>query len=536
MKQFNILAFGLCLLLTQFVQAQDTRYVDEVFDQIDIQTDIPYGQNISVLTMNNGDPDTIPLVMDVYTPVGDDLTERPTVIYLHTGSFLPQYFNGQITGSRTDSTVAYTCRRLARMGYTAIAATYRAGWLPTAEDQNIRTATLLQAAYRGIIDFRTCVRFLRKSVAEDGNPYGVDGTRIVAWGQGTGGYISTGAAFLDRYEEISSLPKFINTETALPFVTEAVDGDPYGIQPAFLNIPNWPEYESDFAMAVNMGGALGDSTWIEGDESPVDEPFSVGFHVVTDPFAPFGYGPVIVPTTQEFVVFVSGTRGINGRANALGVNDALQPVLDMPDALTQTAAFLSDVPVDLSALGQTPTTLATAHMYPFIAPDNRLESGPWDWWDKPTLDLVIAGVNQIFGTDFSSDTLHMNGLLTNPDMSAMKAQAYIDTIFNYYTPRACQGLQLSECALVNTEEILDNEIVNVNVAPNPSVDRVFITTSVEQPMDAIQVFDANGHFVRAHYDINNHQYDLRRQGLPAGVYILKLKFADGIAIRRVIFQ
>ncbi|MBK6950355.1 MAG: hypothetical protein IPH16_21795 [Haliscomenobacter sp.] len=115
---------------------------------------------------------------------------RPAILYFHTGSFLPPLYNGGITGDRNDSATVEICKRLARMGYVVFNATYRLGWNPAAtgaDGQNIRTSTLLQAAYRGIQDGRSLARFLRKSVAENSNPYGIDPSRIAAWGQGTGG-------------------------------------------------------------------------------------------------------------------------------------------------------------------------------------------------------------------------------------------------------------------------------------------------------------------------------------------------------------
>lgn len=545
MKQFNILLILLVCCIVSSLQAQ-TRYVDEQYD-VQKTPDVIYATNISVLTMNNGDPDTIPIVMDVYTPIGDDNDARPVVIYLHTGSFLPQYFNGQITGGKLDSTGVEICTRLAARGYTAIAATYRQGWAPTAPDQNVRTGTLLQASYRGIQDGRSCVRYLRKSAAEDGNPYGIDPERIVAWGQGTGGYLSLGMASLDQYEEIGALDKFINPVTFEPYVTEPIDGDIDGLNPAFLNLPNTPGYSSDIQLAVNMGGALGDTSWIDGDSSTRPEPPIIGYHVVTDPFAPFGDGPVIVPTTNEFVVQVQGTRTAVQVANEKGLNDPLTPVLSDTDPLSAflnaQVAGLSGVPIDLSALGQSPTTLATEHMYPFIPPPDantgapiRLESGPWDWWNKPLLDVIIPQVNAVFGTDFNADTLHFNGLITNPDMSAAKARAYIDTVMAHFTPRACQALQLEECAIVSTEDLIDDTLIELSVAPNPATDYALVRSNSAYPMEAIQVFDINGRFIKAQYNIDNHQYQLERGALPAGTYLIKVKFAEGVSVRKVIFR
>lgn len=538
MKQLNFLLLVLPLLFAAQLQGQ-VRYLDEIFTDVSVDLNVVYGNNISILT---GAPAAIDLTMDVYRPVGDNATNRPVVIYVHTGSFLPQYFNGQITGGKQDSCAVEICKRLARMGYVAVSATYRQGWLPLADDQNTRTSTLLQAAYRGIIDTRTCIRFLRKSIAENDNPYGIDGNKVVVWGQGTGGYLSYGAATLDRYEEVV-LDKFINTVTLQPYVLEALDGNVYGTNQTPLNLPNHVEYSSDFQLALNMGGALGDKSWLEGTSSTAPEPTIVGFHVPSDPFAPFGDGPVIVPTTNEFVVNVSGTRTTAEAANDRGTNDKMAPVLDVANALNAYVNALKPVPFQFP--GQAATTLGEDHMYPFITPPGggfpmRPEAGPWDWWSKPQLDATIAFVNATFGTMFDSNVLHNNGLLTNPNMSPEKGRAYIDTIMAYYTPRACATLGFQECldalGIVGIDEVISADQAGLLMGPNPAAESVFLQTNADYPMKDIRLFSTQGLLVKSYLGIKDNSYTLHRGNLPPGLYIAIVHFEEGMAIKKVVFE
>ncbi|MGH1436483.1 MAG: T9SS type A sorting domain-containing protein [Lewinella sp.] len=535
MPHLNYLLFFLfCGILNSLV-GQNTRYVDEVFTDVNVEYNVVYATNISMLFMN---PDTIPLVMDVYTPAGDVNTERPTVIYIPTGNFFPPYFNGRVTGGKSDSTVVEVCTRLAKRGYTAIAASYRLGWNPVAADQAVLTGTFLQAIYRGIQDIRSCIRFLRKTVAEEGNPYGVDSDRIVAWGQETGGYLALGVATLDDYSEISALGKFINTETLEPYILENVHGDIYGETEATLNLPNAPGYSSDVHLAVSMGGAICDTSWLESNTGL--EPPIIGYHVLTDPYIPFGDGPVLVPHPPILILPVSGTRLAIQVANEKGINDRLNPVNGQMTGLSawleDRTNLLADIPANLAALGQSPTTLAAKHMYPFIPPIQQTLSGPWEWWDYSQLDSAVTQTNEAYGTDFIASELHEYGLALNPGMSAEKARAYIDTIFAHYLPRACQVLQLEECAIVATEELADDSLIDLSIAPNPATERVFIRTNPTYPMETIQVFDINGRYIRAQNGINNHQYELERGNLPAGTYLIKVKFAEGISVRKVIFR
>src|SRR6187455_830102 len=90
------------------------RYVSEVFSSVDSTQNIPYGSNYSFLS---GSPNLQPLVFDLYKPTGDVETNRPLVIVIHTGSFLPIVVNGTPTGSMRDSATSEICRRFARRGY-----------------------------------------------------------------------------------------------------------------------------------------------------------------------------------------------------------------------------------------------------------------------------------------------------------------------------------------------------------------------------------------------------------------------------------
>jgi acetyl esterase/lipase len=86
------------------------RFVDNVIDRsnISVTKNVTYAQNYTVLY---GDMDTTKagpqfmlesLKMDIYAP-NDGSSNRPLIIYLHTGSFLPRYINNTPTGAKDDS-------------------------------------------------------------------------------------------------------------------------------------------------------------------------------------------------------------------------------------------------------------------------------------------------------------------------------------------------------------------------------------------------------------------------------------------------
>ncbi|MFN4884886.1 MAG: alpha/beta hydrolase, partial [Bacteroidota bacterium] len=321
MKKIYTFLFMCFVMLSATAQ----RYMTPQFSSVDVQTSVTYGVNATVLyysVLNEAVPEA--LVMDVYTPSGDTETNRPVILYFHTGNFLPFPQNQGTGGTRTDSTAVEICTRLAKLGYVVASCDYRLGWNPIAPTQEERVNTLINAAYRGVQDCRTAVRYFRKSVAESNNPFGIDPSRIAVWGQGTGGYITLAASGIDNYTDIL-LPKF-TTSAGIPMVLDFVNGDIYGTSVGVnpldgdtLCYPNHVGYSSDFTVAVNMGGACGDISWIDATDNPI-----VSFQVPTDPFAPYYTGTVIVPGLNLPVVEVSGSYEVQYALSQYGNNGVFQ--------------------------------------------------------------------------------------------------------------------------------------------------------------------------------------------------------------------
>ena len=98
MKQFKLLLF-FCLAFVVSASAQ-RRYFDEVFSSVKVTESVTYGVNATVLYLSpppNGLGQAIPEAprCDIYEPEGDDPNvNRPLVIMLHSGNFLPPLVNG----------------------------------------------------------------------------------------------------------------------------------------------------------------------------------------------------------------------------------------------------------------------------------------------------------------------------------------------------------------------------------------------------------------------------------------------------------
>ncbi len=521
----------LALAFTTMGFAQGTRYCDEIFTGVNVTSNVTYGNNISILT---GAPAPLDLKLDIYTPEGDTETARPVVLVAHTGSFLPIYFNQQATGSKSDSSVVEICTRLAKRGYVAIPYDYRLGWLPRSTDADTRKGTIIQAAYRGIQDTRTAIRFLKKNAAEGGNTYGIDPSKIAVWGLGTGSYLSMGAATLDRVEEIS-LAKFISSTNNYPYVIPSImgnmNGTDYGINPQngdTLATPNHMGYNSDFQVCVSMGGALGDASWLEGKEN---EPVMLGVQCPTDIFAPYYTGDVIVPTTKALVISdASGVRHATQLANEKGNNDGVANISSLQDPIAVANQQFNGATFDAAG---TDVPLTTDNFYPFVT-RNPAEGAPWAWWDPNVVQASVAYLNQNFNANLDANKIHQGGLLTNPNMSAEKARKYIDSTLMLVLPRMSVVFGLG-CVTIDVQNIEPSQ-VGLNVFPNPAQEVVNFKTNDDAPIQTLFIYDINGRLVKAITDIDNNIYQMKRNNLPNGIYFAKLTLEQGVTTQKIILE
>lgn len=518
----KILLLSLAMLFgTNALISQNERFLDRVFPNVKVETGITYGVNATVLLIPffmQAVPQ--PLVFDLYSPEGDTMAERPLVLYFHSGNFLPFPQNQSVSGTRTDSTVVEVCTRLAQMGYVVASVDYRLGWDPVNPVKAVRTSGIINAAYRGVQDANTCIRYFKRSFAEQGNKYGIDTSRITLWGQGTGGYIAMNTSALDNYIKIptASNGKFLLSipPNIIPMIIEAangnIDGTTVGIAPPGMGAlwgvpdgdtlcyPNHVGYSSNFHFGVNMGGAIGDSAWIDPGQKPL-----VSFQTTNDPFAPYKKGLVVVPVTPPLeVVEVEGSYYVQQLSNEFGNNDAFKNQSKFfNDPYSSAANKLND---------------GFEGLYPILRA-NPFDSSPWDFW----------------GASNPNDT---TGRKTNPDMSPEKARLFIDTIIAYAAPRACLALGL-DCDLsrytVGTKNLKPSE-VGLEVSPNPASNQVFIKTYSEFPIQSAHVLDINGRCYQTIEKINSSQLRIQKSNLNSGMYIIRLQFEKGETFSKVVFD
>ena len=530
MKRLQLFLLA-CFALTLSANAQ-VRYLDPVFTDVTVQSNEKYGENIQVLT---GAPVKVDLRMDVYTPTGDTETLRPVVLLFHTGNFLPAIINGGPFGSKTDSAVVEMCNQFAQRGYVAMGVGYRLGWNPVSSDDNVRRSTILQAAYRGIHDCRAAIRYLKKSVAEDGNPYGIDTSMIVVGGMGTGGYISLGAAFLSDYSEVATLAKFINLSNSQPYVIPQVHGNIDGTNNTFIpidtmgtmapfNIANYPTYSSSFSMAFHLGGALGDSSWVNDGEMPV-----VSIHAPTDPFAPFALGNVIVPTTGEIVIGNAAGGGlVQKRQNAFGNNDIWeQQGFNDPVTLSSNSDMEG-----LYAFNPLPAKDDTA-CYPFPgfpATQGLPDAGPWNWYNEATF---IATWDIVNPSPPVTGAMQNCSSLQGSDNDPVRSRLFIDTAMQYLAPRIMWATGI--LPVTNIEDLILGR--SLSVFPNPARDMIRIETAdLAHPIQQVSIMDLAGRTVSKESNILSDKVTISVSHLPAGIYLLEVAATKGRHTQKIVVE
>lgn len=506
MKQLKVLL--LLSLLSASISAQQERYFDQVFADVDVSANVTYAVNATVLYLApppNGYGQAIPepLRVDIYSPKGDVETARPLIIMMHSGNFLPPQVNGGCSGTRKDADNVALATRLAKMGYVVGVADYRLGWNPIASTQTERIYTLINAAYRGVQDSRSCIRFFRESQA-NGNIYGIDPNKIILWGIGTGGYITAASATLDTITD-TYIPKFLTPQgpMVLQFLSGDVNGLGFGVNtgglvpfyPAgdTLNYPNHPGFSSAFNLAVNLGGALGDTTWIDKNDVPI-----ISFHNPTDPYAPCGTSIVLVPPPINLpVVEVTGSCGFQPILNAKGLADAMINA-GFNDPLTLKAKTLNG---------------GIEGFYPVLGND----SSPWA---------------------FASST-NPYGLTTDPGCETLAPthQAYHDTIMAYFAPRACAVLGLGNCAAkqVGIHEISAHEL-GLTAVPNPTDAEFMLKVDDHFTMQTIELVDVAGRVCASYQHVNASQFTVKREGLAPGLYFARVRVNEGTVIQKVVLQ
>jgi len=491
------------------------RYETEVFTDVDITLDVKYAENYSVQT---GAPTLVDLTMDVYEPDGDTLSNRPVILLFHAGSFLPK---GPFLpfGDKRDSVMVEMATQFAKRGFVAVSVGYRIGWNPLAAGQPAKANSIINAVYRAMQDARAAVRWFRMD-ADGSNQFNIDPYQIAVGGSNSGGYVALALGNMNKQSEIS-LPKFRDPVSGDLFINQSVTGGFYGEGGTIgFNVLNNAGYSSAVQCVLNLGGATGDTSWIEAGEAPV-----VSFHGAADALTPFATSTVIVSATGDPVVEVSGSSDISLKQNSVGNND-IWVNANFTDPVTQIAENRNPEYEGLFWFGDGFGQPAAA---------NGFE--PWAWYDSSEASIIDADNPSIsFPGPYTG-----YGSAANPYASRAKAEVYIDTIMQYFIPRLLVALEPGniDSTAVETADpdtaptvgVEELSLINslLNIYPNPATTELTISlASTVYGMKQVEIYDITGRLVLSDSNITDPQYrNLSLDGLNSGTYLVTINFNNG---------
>ncbi|MEM9023267.1 MAG: T9SS type A sorting domain-containing protein [Bacteroidota bacterium] len=415
-------------LLIPFVQplaAQDCsngRYGVELFTDVDITSDVVYGNNTNLL----GVPQD--LMLDVYQPSGDTETDRPLVIVAHGGSF--------VTGSKTGADVVPLCTDLAERGYVVASINYRLGIEDLLVPANLDSVDGAEAVIRGFHDSKAAIRFFYRDVIENGNTYNIDTNNIYFGGASAGGFNALNIAYLDK---MSEYPAFVDDTKA------SVDA---GIEGNSGNAG----FSSDVRAIFNIAGAIYDTNWIEAGSIPV-----LSLHGDQDGTVPFGTDIIVVFGTP--MLPVDGSESVHARATNIGLQNCFK---------------------------------------------------------------VQMGQDHV---PHVSDADQYDTLLT---MTVNYLSSFVCNLPNAFCNES--GIVLSDEPLVVDQQVLD-------VYPNPATDRVQVTLPANTSgTTLLEMIDPSGRTVREVRTEQSGNIWVDRNGLPAGLYLLRIRNAQSVHTAKVLWE
>ena len=273
------------ILFVIFIYSQDTRFIDEVFDNIIITENIVYGNapDLPFIFLFEWNTNDIDLHIDIYEPEGDTMNDRPVIIFAHSGAFF--------IGSKDAQDMVELCKESARRGYVAISMEYRLGLNILSSYSGER------AVYRGVQDGSAIIRYLR----EFHDQYNINPEKIFLWGSSAGSFIGLHLAYLE------------DSERPLSTYGNQFDPDLGCIDCEGNNFmhPNNP------TAVISTWGAIADLDYIDSYENV---PVAL-FHGTSDLVVPYDEG---YPFTLNITLpFVYGSSKISERMNTLNISNHL---------------------------------------------------------------------------------------------------------------------------------------------------------------------------------------------------------------------
>lgn len=281
--------FTIIAVFVVFGQISAQRYKDKIFTDVTLDS-VTYGAaNIYSGTSQE-------LKMNIFQPLGDTVSNRPLLVLAHGGSF--------VGGSRYAPDVTYLCTEFAKRGYVCVSIQYRLGVDVNEVLQGQIGPEFAKAVWRGTLDGRGAIRFLRANA----DKYKISLGQVYVGGVSAGGVLGAHLAFLDTEAEVASADPKIDTTTIGGI--EGSSGSPG---------QSWR-----VKGVISLCGALGNVAWMSNNKNV--SIFSV--HGTNDETVPY--------KTDYFYAFgnkvakLSGGFELDSMAKVLGMKSVFYTFQDAP--------------------------------------------------------------------------------------------------------------------------------------------------------------------------------------------------------------
>ncbi|MCS6905535.1 MAG: T9SS type A sorting domain-containing protein, partial [Bacteroidia bacterium] len=350
-------------------------------------------------------------------------------------------------------------------------------WVPIAPADSIRAEGIIRAAWRAMIDGKDCVRFFRDNALNKGNTYKIDEKKIVVAGSQAGGYIPVHMAYFDKPSELR-LSKLVRPVSKVPFINTADStlGD--------FNSGSNTNVPANFALGITLGGAVGDTSFIEGGEIPM-----ISMHGTADDVTPYGTAVVTPRATGLPIIEVSGGRDMLARAARLGNQNSLKN-LDNTRLPNGDKGFFEQ--------GQNLVSREVPGLYSFL----RAGFQPFGWYATVTTNPQTGAT------------------APNPNRAAdsVKAAAYLDTVIWFTTRRMVKILKLDPPTSVDKATLSSS----FTVYPNPTTNKITIESGEQNIyLYGAELYDYQGRVLRI-FDIKGTKAELDLSTFAPGNYFIHL--------------
>jgi acetyl esterase/lipase len=550
--------FFITILLTSVLYSQcDTlRYKYPVFENLQVHTDVKYGEGqVWYFPYSNTD-----LHMDIYEPIDDSLTNRPLMVWVHSGGFL--------AGSKEAEDMVALCDSFAKRGYMTASINYRLGFNPTSPSSAER------AVYRGLQDARAAIRFLKENHID----YGIDTNYTFIGGSSAGGFSALHTAYLEQNEAPSSIQGGL---TYPDLGCLDCSGNNY-------------QHSMGLSGITNLWGAIGDSNWI----SPYETVPALLIHGTNDGIVPYGVGhPFGVFTTP----ITHGSRSISNQLNALNIPHETK--IFIGEGHEPHGTSNGDFDGEPTPYWDTIFDAVEQHYFSVINPGNSLINVPnevclydtiaisatngeyfcWSGTNFEIIEQIDSTIKIVFtepgiqtlnvqnyssilaagngdsksvlvhelpnssyeytlnppSVNFSANTLGYtnyiwdfdDGTIINgisPTHTYTSAAIYYPTLFvtdaNGCKSQTSQMIDFSTLQVNNVE--LEKSLI---VYPNPTQDKLHLKSA--NSFNKISVLNTLGQLIRTYQGANKTNQAIDVSELPSGIYTLKVILTDGSKMR-----